>query len=174
MTIEEEKELVRRAQQGDRTVLGPLWDEITPKLYGYLINTLKNREVAEDVLQDTWLTAIQKIHQFEPRGVRFSAWLFAIARNRCRDVWRRHREIPLEEHHDVPVKPEVASGNDALGIEQMIRRLSQDDQDMLRLCYIAELSMKEIALALDCTPLAARVRMHRARKRAQKLLSQPL
>jgi len=51
MTSNEEESLLRQAQGGDRQALGRLWDELTPKLFGYLVNILRSKTLAEDVLQ---------------------------------------------------------------------------------------------------------------------------
>ena len=72
-----------------------LWDTTTPRLYGYLVNVLHDKSLAEDILQTTWLKAIQALPSFKDRsGASFSSWLFAIARNECKQHWRkRGREI---------------------------------------------------------------------------------
>ncbi len=65
--------------------ISALWDDVTPKLYGYLVNVLHDRNLAEDILQTTWLKAIQALPSFKDRtGASFSSWLFAIARNECK------------------------------------------------------------------------------------------
>lgn len=173
MLLEEELTLVKRAQDGDQTAVGLLWDDITPKLYGYLVNTMKNQQVAEDVLQDTWLKAIKAIDTFRPRGVRFSAWLFAIARNECRQHWRKsHREVSLEEKEDIPLIMSNDHLIDKVTLESALANLPTDDQEILCLRYISDLSFKEIAHVLETTTVSARVRTHRALRRANILLNQ--
>lgn len=168
MTLEEELALVVRAKAGERDAVGILWEEITPKLYGYLLNVLREKAVAEDILQQTWVKAISGIHQFKPRGVRFSAWLFAIARNECREYWRRpmHRVVG-ELSEQIPSPDQLSPIEEKFSIERIFKRLSQEDQELLRLRYIAELSFKEIARVLRISTVAARVRIHRALGRAR-------
>src|SRR3982750_4026963 len=104
MSSAEEQALVRQAQAGDREALGKLWDEITPKLFGYLVNTLKDYMAAEDVLQSTWLSAIKAIPNYQFRGIGIEAWVFAIARNECRQYWRKAKhevEFIASEHDSV-------------------------------------------------------------------------
>ena len=45
-----------------------LWDQITPKLYGYLVNVLHDKSLAEDILQTTWLKAIQALPSLKDRS----------------------------------------------------------------------------------------------------------
>ena len=107
--------------------IGELWDEITPKLYGYLINTLKDKTLADDVLQNTWTKAIGALPRFENRGHGFKAWLFSIARNEMRMHWRKGgREIAYDENlHDVYENDK--GGEDKIFIEQTIKKLRAED-----------------------------------------------
>lgn len=164
MSIEEELTLAVRAQNGDRAALGSLWDVITPKLYGYLINTLRDRTLAEDMLQNTWLKAVGAIAKFEPRGVRFSAWLFAIAKNECRQHWRRQKfEQPITEEHEDTIRDDSHTEMfEKLYLDSILNQLSEDERELLRLRYISGFSFKEISKILNISSIAARVRVHRA------------
>ena len=172
MTIKEELTLVKSAKNGDKDSLSKLWDEINPKLYGYLINALKDKGQADDILQETWLKAITKIDKFTDRGVRFSAWLFAIARNECRQFWRQSkmdRSSSTEAADpDVSVKTQERMDNDLL-IENILKRLTDEEQEILRLRFIGQLDFKEIAKILAISVISARVRLHRVLKKARSL-----
>lgn len=175
MLIPEEQSYVSRAQRGDKDALSALWDAITPKLYGYVMNVTRDAMVADDTLQETWLKAIANLPQWKSRGIRFDAWLFAIAKNELRQRWRaneRHRTTPIAEGmpHE-PVAPDAAM-EEKLLVETAFGALSEDDREILRLRYIADLETKEIARVLRISAVAARVRIHRALARAQKILTQ--
>lgn len=174
MEIQEELRLVARAKSGEREALGLLWDGITPKLYGYLVNQLRQQDLAEDICQETWLKAVQALGSFKDKGVRFSAWVFAIARNECRQHWRGDKkEVPLEPAVDNIDKTNQQSGSDDyLMIETAFARMSREEQEIVRLRYLAELSFKEIAGVLDISMIAARVRVHRALAHARVILNQ--
>jgi RNA polymerase sigma-70 factor (ECF subfamily) len=140
-----------------------LWDTITPKLYGYLIHILHDKNLAEDILQTTWLKAIQSIQNFGNNGeTNFSAWLFAIARNECKQHWRKSgREIPFDPLlHD---REETSSKQeDEILIDQILAKLREDDRELIRLRYISGLPLNNIAKILKINPVTVRVRMHRA------------
>lgn len=148
-----------------------LWDTVTPKLYGYLVHTLRDRNLAEDILQTTWLKAIEVLPRFEERkGASFSSWLFAIARNECKQHWRKSdREISFDpEVHD---KEKIDSREeDKIFIDQILTQLPPGDRELIRLRYIADLSLNEIAKLLKINPITARVRMHRALSFAKIIL----
>lgn len=170
MTIAEERELVRAAQQGDQNAAGRLWDEFSPRVFGYVLHTLGNRHAAEDVLQTTWLKALQHLPRYNHGTVSFSAWLFAIAKNECRQLWRKHVPDPLDEALETEPAGDAQGALLArLTIDQILTRLSPDDQEILRLRYIADLSTKDLAKTLNLNFVAARVRLSRALARAKAL-----
>lgn len=171
MNLQTQQELVKQAQAGDREALGQLWDELTPKLFGYLINTTHDRILAEDLLQATWLKAIDNLPKFESRGIAISAWLFAIARNECRQHWRKsNREVEFNPAEHDRASTDGKTDNNLI-IEQILNRLSGDDREILCLRYIADLSLNEIAKVLNINFVTVRVRIHRAIARARALLN---
>lgn len=170
MTIEEELSLAARAQTGDKEALGLLWDAITPKLYGYCMNVLRDKTLAEDVHQQTWLKAITNIHSFKPKGIRFSAWLFAIAHNECRQHWRSRTHEPLDIIENDGAYSVAPSHETHCMIENVLKKLPEKDREALQLRYIADLSFKEVARVLNISALTARVRVHRAIARARKFI----
>ena len=112
--------------------------------------------------------AIGALSTYEDRGVGFAAWLFAIARNECRERWRTsNHEIPLDaQKHDIA--DERSRGlEDSLFAQQILIKLSEDDRELLRLRYIGDLSMSEIANVLKINSVAVRVRIHRALAKAR-------
>lgn len=172
MNQQQEDVLIKRAQTGDRDALGLLWDQLTPKLFGYLINTLHDKTLAEDLLQATWLKAIEALPTFKPRGISISAWLFAIARNECRQHWRKgEMEVPFDPSlHDTPAQINNETEHTIL-VEQALNKLSNEDREIIRLRYIADLSVNDIARTLNINFVAARVRLHRALARAKTAIN---
>ncbi|OGN29362.1 MAG: hypothetical protein A3A33_01125 [Candidatus Yanofskybacteria bacterium RIFCSPLOWO2_01_FULL_49_25] len=168
MDSHEERQFIEKAQCGDREALGALWDALTPKLFGYLVNVLKDKTLAEDILQTTWLKAIDGLPRFQQRGVPFSSWLFAIAHNECRQHWRTgSHEVPLDpEIHDIPDHASTKP-HDKILIDQVLAKLPEDDRELLRLRYIADLPLSDIASILKLNFVTVRVRVHRALARAR-------
>lgn len=175
MTLKEELALVNIAKTGDKNAVSTLWEDITPKLYGYLVNTLRDNALADDILQETWLKAITSLAKFEPRDVKFSAWLFAIARNECRQHWRKNnRTVILEEDEETENVPDhfVIKENlhDKIFVDEILEKLPESDREILRLRYISEFSFQEVAQILNLSPIAARVRVFRALSKARTQL----
>lgn len=173
MSLFDEKQLVRRAQRGDREAAGVLWNRLTPKLYGYLINVTRDKQLSEDILQNTWLAALSHLAQYRFQGTGFGAWLFAIARNECNKHWRNEkREVPLDPvEHDFPTYEHKQSSDERLMVEAVLAALSEEDRELIRLRYIADLSVNEIAHILNINSVAVRVRLHRALRRSRSALT---
>lgn len=173
MTLEQEQSLLIQAQAGNQEALGQLWDELSPKLFGYLVNMLRDVPLAEDVFQSAWLRVVEGLPRFESRGVRVSAWIFAIARNECRQVWRKTNRVAAQEEGE-PMSDERQSLHTKLFIEKILEELSPDDQELLRLRYIADLTINDIARVLKINLIAVRVRMSRAVSRARIIATKNL
>lgn len=171
MDVDAERALVVRAQVGDMEALGRLWDTCSPKLFGYLMNTLRDRQLAEDVFQTTWLRAAEHVSGYRFKGVGFSSWLFAIARNECRQLWRKNNRVEEEVLQTEPHSNEHESLHSKLLIDQALSKLSESDQELLRLRYIADLSINEIAKTLNSNSVAVRVRVSRALARARLVIN---
>lgn len=145
--------------------LAQLWDKTTPKLFGYLVNVLRDKTLAEDIFQTTWTKALDALPRYKHEG-KLNAWLFAIARNECKQHWRKvNREVPLDpEVHDAP---DQSINRDIILIDQILSKLSGDDRELLRLRYISDLPINDIANILKINYIAVRVRLHRALTRAK-------
>jgi len=91
--------LIERMMAGDEAALSTLYDRYSPMLFGMLTRVLKDRQVAEEVLQDLFLQLWRDAGQFDATRGSLPAWLMVIARNRAisRLRGRRDREVMEEE-----------------------------------------------------------------------------
>jgi len=93
----EETVLIQATSQGNLTAFNELVLKYQDQVFNLAHRILDNQDMAEDIAQDTFIHAFQKIHQF--RGGSFRAWLLKIATNLCYDemrIWKRHPYQPLE------------------------------------------------------------------------------
>lgn len=110
--LEEERRLVERARAGDPDALRPIFERYAEPLYGTVIlPRLGDVVAAEDVLRETMLTAIEKIHQFVWQGKGIYGWLRQIAMNKVMDTHRRAKRAgrlaqALAEELPVETEPE--------------------------------------------------------------------
>lgn len=174
---EEERELVKKAQKGDSKAFGNLYDKYLPSIYRFIILKIGNRADAEDLSHQVFLNAWQGIHNYEFQGFPFSSWLYRIANNSVIDFWRTKKNplnietIPEDSLKDDP-RMDLALDKkmDIETIKKAISKLEGDQQDIVIMKFVNELSNKEIAQILNKTEGTIRVIQHRALKQIKKHL----
>jgi RNA polymerase sigma-70 factor (ECF subfamily) len=119
-----DRELVRRAQAGDRQALVTLYRRYVHELYGYAYNQLGSVEDAEDLTSETFLRLVRAIDGYDGRSS-FRTWIYVILRNQIRDHWRRNGRRPVS----VPLEPEDAGqgGQGRSNVRQHADRRSAAD-----------------------------------------------
>ncbi len=90
-----ENELVARAKEGDKKALSLLVQTYSERIYNLALKILRNREDAEDVLQESFLTVVEKIHTFDGRSS-FFTWIYRVATNASLMKLRKKRMIFTE------------------------------------------------------------------------------
>src|SRR5215475_4396223 len=94
---ESREALLQACAGGDKTALHSLYKETAAQLFGLALRILRNRELAEEIVQDSFVLVWRNAHTFDPSRGAAMAWLGRIVRNRCIDVIRqRGRETPLD------------------------------------------------------------------------------
>ena len=137
------------AARKDPAAFGALYDRYVQSIYRYVYSRVGGTHEAEDITSQTFMAAYEALERYRERG-QFSAWLFRIARSKLNDHFRRsRREVGLE------AAGEVLEREDALGtliraeeltrIRSIISHLDEDEQELIRLRYVADLSFAEIA-----------------------------
>jgi RNA polymerase sigma-70 factor (ECF subfamily) len=133
----------------DPAAFGRLYDCYVQPIYRYVYSRVGSAHEAEDITSQTFMSAYESLARYRERG-QFSAWLFRIARSKLNDHFRRNRrEVGLE------AAGEILEKEDALGmliraeelsrIRSIIKNLNEEEQDLIRLRYVADLSFAEIA-----------------------------
>src|SRR6186997_2352002 len=97
MTEAELKLIFQKAQNGDTEAFARLYDEFAEKLFRFIFFRVGHKEVAEDVLADTFVKAWQKLNQVHsPEAL--SGWLYQIAKNNIIDYYRIKKDfVPLDD-----------------------------------------------------------------------------
>ena len=175
----EEALLVERLQNGDRQAAGPLYEAYAAPLFrGTILPRLPVRELAEDVLKDTFRIALEKIGTYQPQGRSIFFWLRRIAVNRAIDVHRAHQRL-RKQREQAGVDPAAArtmatpppSPDRAPEVEETramvglsLSRLNPRYAQALRMRLLEERSREECAAALEVKVATFDVIFHRATK----------
>jgi RNA polymerase sigma-70 factor, ECF subfamily len=179
-----DEELLLALKGGSHAAFAELQNVHARRLYHRILSITKNREDAEDALQDTFLRAYVSLHSFEGRS-KLSTWLTRIAINSALMMLRRRRIRPETSFEcqcgseedispfDVPDKgacPEQLC-DQRQRLRTMLCAIHQLDPKLRTTIQIAafqELSMREIAQHLGVSPASVKSRLHRARKNLRR------
>jgi RNA polymerase sigma-70 factor (ECF subfamily) len=177
----DEKELVRRAQAGDFKAFSDLIERYRPKIFGLALKLTRNREDAEDIFQDTFMKAIDNIEKFRAESS-FGTWLYTICVNTVRAKYSRERQaelLPLEDYlpaghdHGEAAALHLTDWDDPLAkltsdetgkiLDRAIHELPLKYRIPFLLRYTQDMSVQEVADALDLKLANAKSRILRAR-----------
>lgn len=165
--------LVRQAQGGDREAIGALFDRLHIRIYRYCLMRTSNREIAEDLLQTTFLEMIRALPRYKVQSdAKFTTWLFQIARFRLIDHYRQQgRTVPLDDAPEmIDDRPTPADPFQSDAIAAALKTLPEKYQTILHLRYREDFDTHEIAAAMKISTINVRVLQHRALQALKKAL----
>lgn len=172
--LDGEEQLIARAIGGESSAFGSLYDYYQPKIYRFVVLRVGRREEAEDLTHQVFLHAWQRIEEYRFLGFPFSSWLYRIARNAIVDHYRTKREATDIEEVDLADATNLERDTDVLlqmhRVRAALLELKDEHQDVIIMRFIEELSIKEVAGALDKTEGAVKLLQYRAMRELQKML----
>ncbi len=136
---------VSRAQKGDMEAIHFLYVRYADDVLRYVNSFVHDHHEAEDITQNVFAKLIHAINKYEQRSVPFTAWILRVARNAALDHMRARRATPCEEVRlEDDGRSEVAAerGRD---LRQALKRLPDDQREVLVLRHVVGLSPTEIA-----------------------------
>jgi len=141
-------------------------------VYRYLLHQVGDTSIAEDLTSQVFLTAFEQLPRYQHRGT-FAAWVFTIARNKARDHFRRSgRQVSMEAIADAAIRPdllgEIIHADRLERLDLLIRGLPEGELEMIRLRYVAELSLAEIGALVHRSEEATRKAISRLLARLQR------
>lgn len=144
--------LLEAASRGDRDRFRNLYDATAPKLFALVLRITRNRAIAEEVLQETYVKVWQNADRFSPDAGRPMAWLATIARNRAIDRVRSERvdrfKEPAADDDGWLERIAAQPGTDPADRESIRHCLSELDEEARRcvvLAYCSGHSREELA-----------------------------
>lgn len=184
---DDESDLVRVAQKGDSDAFNQLVLSYQDGIYNLAARILGDEDAAEDITQNTFLTAYLNLPRF--RNGSFRAWLYRIATNLCYDVHRRNKRytvlpiddkdlaeeklLPLYDFSGSKILPETELERHEL--EQTVRyaldQLDPDQRTVVVLVDLQDFDYREASSILGIPIGTVKSRLARARMRLHQLLS---
>lgn len=160
--------LVRRAASGDGAAFAALYDAYASRVRRFLRHQLGDADVAEELLQRTFVKMIEALPRYRSRGLPFGAWVFRIARNVVIDHRRTsHPGVSLDAvvgHASDAGDPVAAAerGHDRARLRSALDALPPDQREVLVWRFFADLTPAETAALMGRSNGAVRVLQHRA------------
>ena len=148
--------LLNNVAAGNRTALKALYHAAGPRLFAVLVRMTRSREIAEDLLQDTFVSIWRKAYQFDAARGNAMTWLYSIARRKAIDRLRMsNREVigVLEDvacddnAFDVPV--DAVDAESKISMQRYLETLKPDIRRAIRLCYAYGFTHEELATHLN-------------------------
>ncbi len=176
--------LALRIQKGDRDAFAVLLSEFQGKIFSFTFHFFRDRDLAEELTQETFLRVYRYIKRFNPEK-KFSTWVYSIARNLCIDEQRKHQRGLTVSMEDLPPETDFSDGEahhlkdpatlvsrdeESHLVDEAVRELPEKYQTALVLYYYEELPYQEIAEVLDLSLNLVKVRIFRAKKMLLQIL----
>ncbi len=148
--------LIGRTALSDRSAFKALYDETAPHIYALLLRMLRRRDIAEEILQDTYLKVWQRASDYHSERGQVLTWLASIARYRALDLIRG-RSLSNSEGDDTHGLPSdsdnpgsgIELDGDRLKLNTCLETLSADQRQSIALAFYRGFTHEEMAMNLD-------------------------
>ena len=167
-----EQMLILRCQMGDKDALAGLIERYQRPLRYFISRLLDDAQTSEDILQETWLAVIKRIHGLK-KPEAFATWLYRIARNKVYHQLRK-KKIWSELNENIPApdqtEEDVVSLEDAAKVHRCLKELRPEHKGVLMLRFLGQMSYQQMAEVLDCNLGTVKSRVYYAKHALKKEL----
>ena len=167
--------LIQRIAHGDQSALAVLYERYREAVFGYALSVMRNREQAEDALQETFLQVWSAAQRYIPRGKNPTTWLLGITKNIARSM--RRKQLPLMDE-DAPEIPEdldrYLQVENRMVTRAVMAKLQDAEREIVMLHAVAGLKHREIAQLLEMPLSTVLSKYNRALKKLRTMLGDTL
>lgn len=183
MNHQDDHDIIARVLAGNTQDFAVLVRKYEQYVYTLCLRMVKNREEAEELAQDVFVKAYQKLSSFRKES-KFSTWLYRVTYNRCLDFLAAAKRKKYTEDIDQISGFELAQTEHALDLlhkkertahlQKCLDKLPEEEAFLITVFYFEERSVNEIAEITEMSPSNVKVKLYRARKKLFSLLSAEL
>jgi RNA polymerase sigma-70 factor (ECF subfamily) len=169
-------ELVARLKANDDEAYREVVARYGDPLYGYIYSITGNHHLSEDVIGETYLRMVEKIDTYTFYGAPFKSWLYRIAHNLAINALKRARHtVGTEEIERIAPQADdpattIAARVEAQELRAALAELTEEQQQVVLLRFVAGQSNSEVAQTLDKTENAIKQMQFRALRSLGRLL----
>ncbi|WP_339321732.1 RNA polymerase sigma factor [Paenibacillus sp. FSL W8-0194] len=158
--------VVEKVKNGDRQAYAVIIRAFEHQIYTYCYYILKNREEAEDALQDIFIKVYQSIDKYNPQ-VSFSSWLYKVAYHHCLDQLRKksRRKKLIDGQKELQQLDDYRHAGSERAVEELLMNLKPEERNLVLLKVVEQYSFEEIGEIMDCKPATLRKKYERVRKK---------
>jgi RNA polymerase sigma-70 factor (ECF subfamily) len=167
--------VARRMKDGDPKAAAELYEDLLPKVYGFLFSRTGKKEIAEDLSQRIFIKLIEKIKGFDPKKGRFTVWFWQMVRHELIDYYRQKKEIPFSTFDEETVAgfavmetPNLEEKFRYYQVKDFVGTLASHERELFELRYVAELPFNEIAVVMAKSEGALRVAALRVKEKVRR------
>lgn len=177
-------EIVQRAQAGEPAAFADLYRRTYRTVHKYVYFRVGNRQLAEDLTQDTYVRALRRIDAFTWQGADVAAWLVTIARNLVADHFKSKRyalEVTAGDILGVDLEDLSAEGHPEqaavdhltnLALLTALQQVTPEQREVLVLRFLRGLSVSETARAMGRNEGAVKALQCRASRRMARVIAE--
>ena len=177
------EKLVASAKKGNKCSFDKLYNLTSKEVWFTCVSLIKNQDNAEDIMQNTYLTAFLNLNNLEDDS-KFSSWVKRIAVNKCKDFFKSKAE-QLSDYEEVEKLGEFMETDELMLPEEYIKRsekreiilqlmgnaLSAFQYQTVIMYYFDNMSVAEIAEVFECTENTVKSRLNLARVKMKKAIT---
>ncbi len=155
----------------DKEVFLSSFKDYSRYVYNYIyFRTGNNKEVAEDLTQETYVRAWKYRNSYNSQKSGLKVWLISIARNTCTDYYKKKRESVEFDENTVSGEIDTSTEN-KLEMEFLLKKLNFREKEIMRLRYKFDFKISEIGTILNENPNNLKVEIHRIIQKLKQIFN---
>ena len=142
--MQSDLELIKLLQEKDDQALSSLYDRYSGAIYGVILRMCHKEEMAEEILQETFLKVWEKSHLYHPDKGKFYTWIYRIAKNNTLNALRRPKKLIQTEELSVHTDKSIAEPQaDHSELKGAVQKLASHHREAIELVYFKGLTHRE-------------------------------
>lgn len=170
----EEQDLVALLRQKDEQGFTYLYEHYSGALYGVIKQIVTDLDLANDVLQETFVNIWRKIDSYDASKGRLFTWMLNIARNAAIDKTRSKAFQQGLKHQSIDgefIQPSVKPGTEDFGLKKVVLKLKEEQRMLIDLSYFQGFTHEQISKSLNIPLGTVKTRIRSALTQLKSLLS---
>jgi RNA polymerase sigma-70 factor (ECF subfamily) len=174
--VDAEMQEVQAARKDPRK-FEPLYTRYYKQLVTFVYHRTGERETAFDITAQVFYKALEKLDQFESRGVPFSAWLFRIAANEVNQHFRKTKKMRMVsidadglQELKASVHPEDTAAEDSR-LFAALQQLGEEEMELIDMRFFEQRAFSEMAAIKDMGESACKMRVYRILEKLKQILT---